>query len=112
MTDKGEIDCYMTVNLYDDGSPGEIFITVSTIGSTIQGLLNDIAIAVSISLQHGVPLSTFVDKYTHQKFEPSGMTTNPTIPFAKSIPDYMFQWLGHKFCGLPLRVDCSSESEL
>lgn len=105
----GELDGYITVGHYDDGLPGEIFIRVSKTGSMVQGLLDNLAIAVSVSLQHGVPLDVFVDKYIHQKFEPSGMTKNPEIPFAKSLSDYLFQWLGQKYCGLPPRVsrDCT-----
>lgn len=103
MENGGKLDGYLTVGFYGDGSPGEIFIHVSKIGSTEQGLLDNLALAVSIALQHGVPLSTFVEKYTHQQFEPSGMTENPEIRFAKSLPDYVFQWLGQKFCGTPVR---------
>ena len=99
----GELDGYLTVSFYDDGSPGEIFIRVAKIGSTEQGLLDNLALAVSIALQHGVPLDVFVEKFIHQKFEPSGMTMNEEIPFAKSLPDYIFQWLGQKFCNLPVR---------
>ena len=112
-TNEGELDGYLTVGFYEDGSPGEIFIRVAKIGSLVQGLLSIIAMSVSVSLQHGVPLQVFVDKYTHQKFEPCGMTSNPEIPFAKSLPDYIFQWLGQKFCGLPPRrqIDESMQME-
>jgi ribonucleoside-diphosphate reductase alpha chain len=104
MTRKGELDGYLTVGHYDDGSPGEIFIRISKTGSIVQGLLDNLALAVSVSLQHGVPLEVFVQKYTHQSFEPCGMTSNPQIPFAKSLSDYVFQWLGQKYCGLPPRA--------
>jgi ribonucleoside-diphosphate reductase alpha chain len=104
-TTDGELDGYLTVGHYDDGSPGEIFIRISKTGSLVQGLLDNLALAVSVALQHGVPLDLFVEKYTHQMFEPSGMTTNPEIPIAKSLSDYVFQWLGQKYCGLSPRVD-------
>jgi ribonucleoside-diphosphate reductase alpha chain len=103
-TEEEVVDGYLTVGHYEDGSPGEIFIRISKTGSTVQGLLDNLALAVSVSLQHGVPLSVFVDKYIHQMFEPAGMTSNPEIPFAKSLSDYIFQWLGQKYCGLEPRV--------
>lgn len=99
-TKQGDMDGYITVGFYEDGSPGEIFVRVAKVGSLEQGLLDNLALAVSVALQHGVPLCVFVDKFIHQRFEPSGMTMNPGIPFAKSLPDYVFQWLGQRFCGL------------
>jgi ribonucleoside-diphosphate reductase alpha chain len=90
---------YITVGMYEDGSPGEIFITVAKEGSTISGLMDSMATAVSYSLQYGVPLKFLVDKFSHVRFEPSGWTGNPQIPYAKSIPDYIFRWLGAKFLG-------------
>jgi len=88
---------YVTVGLYDDGKPGEIFIVMSKEGSTISGLMDSFATAVSLTLQYGVPLESLVDKFTHMRFEPSGFTKNPEIPMAKSLVDYIFKWLGSKF---------------
>jgi ribonucleoside-diphosphate reductase alpha chain len=90
-------DGYITVGMYDDGTPGEIFLTMSKEGSTISGLMDTIATMASLALQYGVPLETLVNKFGHMRFEPSGMTPNPDIRFAKSIPDYIFRWLGTKF---------------
>jgi ribonucleoside-diphosphate reductase alpha chain len=88
---------YITVGKYEDGSPGEIFITMAKEGSTISGLMDSFATMTSLSLQHGVPLQLLVDKFTHTRFEPSGFTKNPEIPMAKSIMDYIFKWLAIKF---------------
>ena len=88
---------YFTVGLYEDGSPGEIFIKMSKEGSTISGLMDSFAVAVSMSLQYGVPLSVLVKKFTHTRFEPSGYTTNKEIPIAKSLMDYIFRWFDLKF---------------
>jgi len=88
---------YITVGMYDDGSPGEIFLTMSKEGSTISGLMDTIATMTSLALQYGVPLETLVSKFAHTRFEPSGVTPNPDIRFAKSISDYIFRWLGLKF---------------
>jgi ribonucleoside-diphosphate reductase alpha chain len=90
---------YITVGLYEDGQPGEIFITMAKEGSTISGLMDSFATAISYALQYGVPLKFFVDKFSHVRFEPSGWTGNPQIPYAKSIMDYIFRWLGAKFLG-------------
>jgi ribonucleoside-diphosphate reductase alpha chain len=90
---------YLTVGLYEDGSPGELFITMAKEGSTISGLMDSFATAVSYALQYGVPLKFFVDKFSHVRFEPSGWTGNPVVPYAKSIMDYIFRWLGAKFLG-------------
>ncbi len=90
---------YLTVGLYEDGSPGELFITMAKEGSTISGLMDSFATAISYALQYGVPLKFFVDKFSHVRFEPSGWTGNPTVPYAKSIMDYIFRWLGAKFLG-------------
>jgi ribonucleoside-diphosphate reductase alpha chain len=90
---------YITVGMYDDGAPGEIFITMAKEGSTISGLMDSFATAVSFNLQYGVPLKFLVDKFAHVRFEPSGWTGNQTIPYAKSIMDYIFRWLGAKFLG-------------
>ncbi|OGU30224.1 MAG: ribonucleoside-diphosphate reductase, adenosylcobalamin-dependent [Ignavibacteria bacterium GWA2_55_11] len=88
---------YITVGMFADGSPGEIFITMSKEGSTISGLMDSLATSVSIALQYGVPLKVMVDKFSHARYEPSGFTNNPDIPIAKSISDYLFRWLGKKF---------------
>jgi ribonucleoside-diphosphate reductase alpha chain len=88
---------YITVGKYEDGSPGEIFITMAKEGSTISGLMDSFATMTSLALQHGVPLQLLVDKFTHTRFEPSGFTKNPEIPMAKSIMDYIFKWLATKF---------------
>jgi ribonucleoside-diphosphate reductase alpha chain len=90
---------YITVGLYEDGQPGEIFIRMSKEGSTIAGLMDSFATAVSFGLQYGVPLKFFVDKFSHVRFEPSGWTGNAQIPYAKSIMDYIFRWMGAKFLG-------------
>src|SRR5262249_23726186 len=83
--------------MYEDGQPGEIFITMSKEGSTISGLMDSFATAISMALQYGVPLRGLVDKFSHMRFEPSGFTKNPDIPMAKSIMDYIFRWLASKF---------------
>lgn len=88
---------YITVGLYEDGSPGELFITMAKEGSTIGGLMDTIGTLVSLAFQYGVPLETLVNKFAHQRFEPSGFTKNPDIPMAKSITDYLFRWLGNQF---------------
>src|SRR5687768_14320248 len=88
---------YITVGLFDDGTPGEIFLTMAKEGSTISGFADAFAQAISYALQYGVPLQTLVDKFSHSRFEPSGMTKNPEVRFAKSIVDYIFRWMATKF---------------
>ncbi len=88
---------YLTVGLYEDGMPGELFITMAKEGSTIGGLMDCVGTAVSVALQYGVPVESLVNKFTHQRFEPAGMTTNRDIPFAKSLVDYIFRWMGMQF---------------
>ena len=90
--------------MYDDGAPGEIFITMAKEGSTISGLMDAFATAVSFNLQYGVPIKFLVDKFAHVRFEPSGWTGNPQVPYAKSIMDYIFRWLGAKFLGRNMRL--------
>jgi ribonucleoside-diphosphate reductase alpha chain len=90
---------YITVGMFDDGTPGEIFVTMAKEGSTISGLMDSFATSISYCLQYGVPLKFLVDKFGHVRFEPSGWTGNPAIPYAKSIPDYIFRWLAAKFLG-------------
>ncbi len=93
----GEHEGYITVGLYENGLPGEIFLTMAKEGSTISGLMDAFATAISIALQYGVPLHTLVDKFSHTRFEPSGFTKNPEIPIAKSITDYIFRYLASRF---------------
>ena len=88
---------YITVGLYPDGTPGEVFITMSKEGSTISGLMDSLATAISLALQYGVPLKILTDKFAHMRFEPSGFTGNKSIPMAKSISDYLFRWLALRF---------------
>ncbi len=90
---------YITVGMYENGEPGELFISMAKEGSTISGLMDSFATAISYALQYGVPLKFFVDKFSHVRFEPSGWTGNSTVPYAKSIMDYIFRWLGAKFLG-------------
>jgi ribonucleoside-diphosphate reductase alpha chain len=89
---------YITAGMYDDGTVGEIFLTdIGKEGSTLRGMMNSFATAISIALQYGVPLETLVQKFCYMRFEPEGMTTNPEIPFAKSMPDYIMRWLASRF---------------
>ena len=89
---------YITAGKYDDGSVGEIFLTdIGKEGSTMRGLLNAFATAISLGLQYGVPLEDFVRKFSYMRFEPEGMTNNPEIPFAKSMPDYIMRWVASRF---------------
>jgi len=88
---------YLTVGQYEDGQPGELFITMAKEGSTVGGMMDAFATSISLCLQFGVPLGDLVKKFTHQRFEPSGMTSNRDIPFAKSVVDYIFRWLGLTF---------------
>jgi ribonucleoside-diphosphate reductase alpha chain len=88
---------YITVGLYPNRQPGEIFITMAKEGSTLSGVMDSFALGTSIALQYGVPLKTFVDKFSHVRFEPSGFTNNPEIPVAKSVIDYIFRWLGARY---------------
>ena len=88
---------YLIVGLYEDNSPGELFITMAKEGSTIGGLMDSLGTAISVALQYGVPVNSLVNKFAHQRFEPMGMTANSDIPFAKSLVDYIFRWLGLQF---------------
>ena len=109
---------FITVGLYDDGTPGELFITMSKEGSVLSGLLDVFSTSVSIGLQYGVPLKILVNKFAHVRFEPSGFTTNANIRVAKSIVDYIFRWLGLKFLSpedrraIGINVDTSATAEL
>jgi ribonucleoside-diphosphate reductase alpha chain len=88
---------YITVGLHEDGTPGEIFLRMAKEGSTVSGLMDSFATAVSLALQYGVPLPALVDKFSHTRFDPQGFTRNPEIPIAKSVMDYIFRWLASRF---------------
>ncbi len=88
---------YMTVGMYDDGTPGELFVTMAKEGSVVSGLMDSFATCISMALQYGVPLKVLCDKFSHTRYEPSGFTGNPDIPIAKSVTDYIFRWLVLKF---------------
>jgi ribonucleoside-diphosphate reductase alpha chain len=88
---------YITVGMYEDSKPGEIFLVMAKEGSTISGLMDAFATSISMALQYGVPLEALVEKFSHVRFEPSGFTKNPEIPYAKSLTDYIFRWLASKF---------------
>jgi ribonucleoside-diphosphate reductase alpha chain len=93
--------------MYEDGTVGEIFLTdIGKEGSTLRGMMNAFATAISIALQYGVPLETLVQKFSYMRFEPEGITTNPEIPFAKSMPDYIMRWLASRF------LDTEAQEEL
>jgi ribonucleoside-diphosphate reductase alpha chain len=97
---------YITAGMYDDGSVGEIFLTdIGKEGSTLRGMMNSFATAISIALQYGVPLETLVRKFSYMRFEPEGMTSNPEIPFAKSMPDYIMRWLASRFLDVDLQEE-------
>jgi ribonucleoside-diphosphate reductase alpha chain len=101
---------YMTVGMYADGTPGELFVTMAKEGSVVSGLMDSFATSISMALQYGVPLKVLADKFSHTRFEPSGFTGNPDIPIAKSITDYIFRWLALKF--LPSEQGLPSAQEL
>ena len=89
---------YITAGMYEDGSVGEIFLTdIGKEGSTLRGMMNAFATSISIALQYGVPLETLVRKFSYMRFDPEGITGNPEIPFAKSMPDYIMRWLASRF---------------
>jgi ribonucleoside-diphosphate reductase alpha chain len=101
----GDYEGYIHVGLYEDGTPGDIFLDIAKEGTTLAGLMNSFMISVSLGLQYGVPLEVYVSKFAHMRFEPSGMTNDPDIRVAKSIVDYVFRWMGKKF----LTVDQQEE---
>jgi ribonucleoside-diphosphate reductase alpha chain len=103
---------YITVGLYEDGTPGEVFIAMAKEGSTISGLMDTLATSISYGLQYGVPLKFFVDKFSHVRFEPSGWTGNQQVPYAKSIIDYLFRWLGIRFLGITDAVEAGESPKL
>jgi ribonucleoside-diphosphate reductase alpha chain len=97
---------YITAGMYEDGSVGEIFLTdIGKEGSTLRGMMNAFATAISLSLQYGVPLETLVRKFSYMRFEPEGMTSNPEIPFSKSLPDYIMRWLASRFLDADLQEE-------
>ncbi|MEN8160989.1 MAG: vitamin B12-dependent ribonucleotide reductase, partial [Myxococcota bacterium] len=102
---------YLTVGLYPNGHPGEIFLRMAKEGSTISGLMDSIATMTSIALQYGVPIKTLVDKFSHTRFEPSGFTNNPDIPLAKSVTDYVFRYLGNRFLHEEAPIADAQEAE-
>lgn len=102
---------YLTVGMYDDGEPGEIFIKMAKEGSTLSGIMDGFALSVSIALQYGVPLRALVDKFVNARFEPSGYTGNKQIPYAKSIIDYIGRWLGGKFISSDYVVQTTESTE-
>src|SRR5215471_10018065 len=93
----GDHEGYITVGLYPNGDPGELFVKMAKEGSTVSGLMDSFALAVSLALQYGVPLKTFCEKFAHTRFEPSGWSGNPEIGYAKSIMDYIFRWMQMRF---------------
>jgi ribonucleoside-diphosphate reductase alpha chain len=93
----GEYEGYIHVGLFEDGTPGDIFVDIAKEGTTLAGLMNSFMISVSLGLQYGVPLEVYVSKFSHMRFEPSGLTNDPDIRVAKSIVDYIFRWMGKKF---------------
>jgi ribonucleoside-diphosphate reductase alpha chain len=101
----GEYEGYIHVGLFEDGTPGDIFVDIAKEGTTLAGLMNSFMISVSLGLQYGVPLEVYVSKFAHMRFEPSGPTNDPDIRAAKSIVDYVFRWMGKKF----LSVDQQEE---
>jgi ribonucleoside-diphosphate reductase alpha chain len=97
---------YITAGTYEDGTVGEIFLTdIGKEGSTLRGMMNSFATSISIALQYGVPLETLVRKFSYMRFEPEGMTSNPEIPFAKSMPDYIMRWLASRFLDVDLQEE-------
>jgi ribonucleoside-diphosphate reductase alpha chain len=104
---------YITAGQYDDGTPGEIFLTdIGKEGSTLRGMMNAFATSISVGLQYGVPLETFVDKFSYMRFEPEGMTKNKEIPFAKSMPDYIMRWLASRYCDADLQEELGIMTEV
>ena len=93
----GEYEGYIHVGLFEDGTPGDIFVDIAKEGTTLAGLMNSFMISVSLGLQYGVPLEVYVSKFSHMRFEPSGLTNDADIRVAKSIVDYIFRWMGKKF---------------
>jgi ribonucleoside-diphosphate reductase alpha chain len=103
---------YIHVGLYESGEPGEIFVRMAKEGSTISGLMDSFATAISLALQHGVPLKLLIDKFSRTRFEPSGFTGNPALPRASSIMDYLFRWLDSKFARDESVTEAQTEARL
>ncbi len=102
----GEYEGYIHVGLFPDGTPGDVFVDIAKEGTTLAGLMNALMISVSLGIQYGVPLAVYVSKFSHMRFEPSGLTNDPDIRVAKSLVDYIFRWLGKKF------LDADTQAEL
>ena len=102
----GDYEGYIHVGVFDDGTPGDVFVDIAKEGTTLAGLMNSFMISVSLGLQYGVPLEVYVSKFSHMRFEPSGETNDPDIRVAKSLVDYIFRWLGKKF------LDAETQQEL
>ena len=100
---------YITVGLYDDESPGELFLVIAKEGSTLRGMMDTVAVLTSLALQYGVPVEDLARKFEHSQFEPSGDTTNPEIRIASSITDYIFRWIGLRF-SKTYRDDCAARA--
>ncbi|HMG99294.1 MAG TPA: hypothetical protein VK546_10260, partial [Gaiellales bacterium] len=101
----GEYEGYIHVGLFPDGTPGDVFVDIAKEGTTLAGLMNALMISVSLGLQYGVPLDVYVSKFSHMRFEPSGLTNDPDIRVAKSLVDYIFRWLGKKFLDADTQAD-------
>ena len=102
----GDYEGYIHVGLFEDGTPGDIFVDIAKEGTTLAGLMNSFMISVSLGLQYGVPLEVYVSKFAHMRFEPSGLTNDADIRAAKSLVDYIFRWMGKKF------LDTDTQQEL
>jgi ribonucleoside-diphosphate reductase alpha chain len=107
----GEYEGYIHVGLFPEGDPGDIFVDIAKEGTTLAGLMNAFMIAVSVGIQYGVPLEVFISKFAHMRFEPSGMTNDPDIRIAKSIPDYVFRWMGKRFLDAETQADLGIMSQ-
>ena len=101
----GEYEGYIHVGLFPDGTPGDVFVDIAKEGTTLAGLMNALMISVSLGIQYGVPLDVYVSKFSHMRFEPSGLTNDPDIRVAKSLVDYIFRWLGKKFLDADTQAD-------
>src|SRR6476659_3485301 len=107
----GEYEGYIHVGLFPEGDPGDIFVDIAKEGTTLAGLMNAFMIAVSVGIQYGVPLEVFVSKFAHMRFAPSGLTNDPDIRVAKSIPDYIFRWMGKRFLDTDQQADLGIMSQ-
>ena len=110
-TGEGSVKGYITVGLLENGQPGEIFITLKKTGTLERGLCHILAVVISMALQHGVPLERIVTKLKDERFEPAGFTSNPEIPFAKSIVDYVARWIERRFLGVSGTQEASNHQE-